>query len=260
MPPTGDEELDGRSLGECSFPLLSTSANNSGMVNDSRVSTGMGEPNGDYNDMAWSNNSANPKAGTRRGVTFAESIATSTLVYDRHLAADASEIPWDEQNDNSSPTTVRDLPTFSTPPRGNKSQPSSKPVSILRSRRFVSEMGSPSFERTRLYAGSNSPPRPDSSPYRAIVETADRSNTSIVLSPPRNSGFVDMDGVEVSPIRPSRSPSDRQSRGMSYGLDNLSEKHSFGDYNPVHYNPEHAGVEASRELHPDPPLELDVSI
>jgi len=271
-PATADVEPDARSVG--SFPLLSTSANStmmdgSGIMENSNDSyrrdvsmqTSPNQDNRGAHRGTPINAALVPPNTNRRGVRFAANVASSTLLYDRYEAADATEIPWDEENDNRSPTGVGDFRNYSTPPqlkgRQQQQQTIGKPVSILRNRRFVSEVGSPNFQRTRLYG---SPSRSnDTSPFVVESLAVAAVNTSIVLSPPRNGpGFMYTNGVEVSPIRPSRrNDSERPvppvaALGMSsYG--HSTERFAFA------YNNNY-GVVDNEDSYPDPPLELDVRV
>jgi hypothetical protein len=332
------EHSDARSLGECSFPLLSTSAGRGILAHDDNINNNNNNKrmtddyhdNDDDNDDnyrivpvaaatehrntprgAASASAALQQQPSRRRVRFAENIASMRVLYDRDQAPNSNTsemIPWDEQSDSGSPTGVREFNNVSknnhnsknnyrTPTKSGKNLPSTtstRPVSILRHRRFVGEVGSPNFERSRRYGGISSPPRTSDEPspprqspssndtgapvfriVQALPPVADMMNNAMMLSPPRNGpgGFLDEDGGVLSPIRPSHLKyDDGQSPGRgeaSYTGSNFgqpSEKRSTKAYHAArrvihqHGRPiGYGGIGGSDgEIYPDPPLELDV--
>jgi hypothetical protein len=101
------------------------------------------------------------------------------------------------------------------------------------------------------------------------------NKNSMLLSSRRNApdlGFVDVDGVILSPIRPSRMSYDNKSaspaRGessYSQGQEHLTEKRSTNAYyaarRVIHQQDRPGGFAETvgdGEIYPDPPLELDV--
>jgi hypothetical protein len=300
-------ESDARSLGGeslSSFPLLSTSAGKGIAAPDNRrmANPGSGgmdsqyDHNADIVAMVAPDNRNTPRTSgaatgatlqtpmsSRRGVRFAEKLATLEVVYDRYDAPDCLEIPWDEQLDSSgSPTSVREVSNMDNanyrtpvkPSKNGKTVAPTKPVSILRHRRFVAQVGSPNFIRSRRFAGTvSSPPRYDASGIRIVPAPPVENKNTMLLSPPRNvpdMGFVDVDGFALSPIRPSRMSYDNKdaspARGeSSYGQQHLTEKRSANAYyaarRVIHQQDRPGGYAESvdgGEIYPDPPLELDV--
>jgi hypothetical protein len=287
-------ESDTQSLGESitSFPLLSTSAgkgiigNDKPMANYANSGMDMGMDNhydhnaqmvaiaapGNINTQRATSALQTPMT-SRRGVRFAEKLATLRVVYDRYNSPDCLEIPWDEQySDNEeSPTSVREVrnmndANYRTPSKNGKTLAPTRPVSILRNRRYSAAVGSPSFERSRRFTGAvNSPPRTDASGVRIVQAPPAQNMNSMMPSPPRNApgGFMDEDGVFLSPIRPSRISYDNGE--SSYGQGLPSEQRSANAYyaarRVIHLQdiPDgYAETLGDGEIYPDPPLQLDV--
>jgi hypothetical protein len=287
-------ESDARSLGESitSFPLLSTSAGRGIVAHEDKRPANYGnggrdmhmDTHYDHNAKivamaaAPSNRNTTPRAtaasqppmSNRRGVRFAEKLATlRVIVYDRDDAPDCMEIPWDEQHsDSGSPTSVREVGNRNNANRRNgKTFAPSRPVSILRHRRFVGEVGSANFERSRRFPGAvSSPPRNDASGFRIA-----QAPPPAAMAPLRNElDFVDVDGFVLSPIRPSRMSYAKKgpspARGeSSYGQGHPSEDSSANAYyaarraiNQQDRPSGYAETVGDEEIYPDPPLELDV--
>jgi hypothetical protein len=303
-----DPESDNRSLGESitSFPLLSTSAGKGIAGNDipmaNFANSGMDMGNGKDMDTGMDNHydhnaqivataapgNANTQRATdalqtpmsnRRGVRFAEKLATFRIVYDRYDAPDCLEIPWDEQNiDNRSPTSVREVSNmndanYGATSKNDKTSVPTRPVSILRNRRYAAQVGSPNFERSRRFAGAvTSPLRTDASGIRTVQVPPAQNANAMARSPPRNApdGFMDEDGSFLSPIRPHRISYDNKgpspARGEStYGQGAPSEQRSSNAYyaarRVIHQQDRSSGYAETigdGEIYPDPPLQLDV--
>jgi hypothetical protein len=179
---TASTHSDTRSLGEESFPLLSTSASD-GLD----IAPGL--------SMATTERTDN-----RRSVRFAERLVR-THSTDKDLDPDLSENPSDENTDNASPTSVlHHLPSETDNPtikatRTTALDTGGKPKSILRPGRFVGNRA----VRTLFPPRRVVPLTLDPSLSSSDMATASAEYPTIAVAPPRD--FCDTNGEPLSPIR-----------------------------------------------------------
>jgi hypothetical protein len=265
-------DLMERSLGDESFPVLSQT---------SQLESG--------EDELWKQTARrtnNVRSSDSRGVRFSEAIDESSV---------ESELPWDQKFDQKvSPASVLD----------SIQERNKKPKSILRTSRFkpspaaaVRSNGSDrrvlDFESERLvysvdrvqgvneYFGSEpramiggegltatritivdrrDPPELQSHQKGQLATSREVNSSSPILS-----GFLDKEGIELSPIRPNRVVEVPVARVHSLPISHVAghpaEKHLREKM--ATFRGMRGGVIADRvieeEQFPDPPLEIDVS-
>jgi hypothetical protein len=254
-----------------------------------RLSTRSREANDDEERSKDTEN--NPSTGNddmlveRKGVRFA------AVVHERfagNAGDDWSEVPWDQKTDQQaaterSPASVMEA-IHNEYPKSILREPRFKPDPLLSRRCLSIDRRILDFESEHLlYTGevietsrsidtarlkdteaeaATARHQSGASLRKARLAKCREVNSSLEMSPPRNnSGFMDKEGLELSPIQTDASVASREAQS-SFVPGHPAEKHLREKMAMVREmrGGEIADLVIEEEHYPDPPLEIDVSM